>query len=98
MNLIVEFMDSEALIRAVYLTLLHSLWQGAAIAALTGLILLGSGKLSSAARYNFLAGGMLLFVLCSVLTFFRFADIPAEISFEKGSLLIEGPQIQTIAQ
>ncbi|SKB81982.1 M56 family metallopeptidase [Daejeonella lutea] len=98
MNLIVDFMDSEALTRAVYLTLLHSLWQGAAIAAFTGLILLGSGKLSPSVRYNFLAGGMVLFVLCSLLTFFKFADTPAEISFEKGSLLIEGPQIQTIAQ
>ncbi len=71
-------METEELIRAIYLTLLHSMWQGAATAGIAGLILMNTKKLSSAWRYNFLAGSMLFFVLCALGTFFRMINLPIE--------------------
>lgn len=73
-------METEQLIRAVYFTLLHSMWQGAAIAFFAGLILIVSKKLSSTSRYNLLAGGLLLFVLSTIITFFTVLDISGPLS------------------
>ncbi len=71
-------MATEQLVKAIYLTLLHSLWQGAAIAGLAGLVILVSKRSSAASRYNFLAASMGLFVLCAIVTFFKFLSIPSD--------------------
>jgi bla regulator protein BlaR1 len=57
-----------AWVDALALTLLHSLWQGLLLAALTACIMLGTQKRSAALRYRLLAGAMALFVLASLLT------------------------------
>ncbi len=75
MSLITEFMATEQLVKAIYLTLLHSLWQGAAIAGLAGIVMMLSKRSSSTSRYNFLAGSMAFFVLSAIVTFFKF--VPA---------------------
>lgn len=56
-------------VRALCLTLMHSLWQGLVAAILAGGILLSTRKSKPAFRYNMLALVMLLFVASAVLTF-----------------------------
>lgn len=56
-------------VRALCLTLMHSLWQGLIAAILAGGILLCTRKSKPAFRYNMLAFLMLLFVTAAVLTF-----------------------------
>jgi bla regulator protein BlaR1 len=57
------------LIKAIYLTLFHSLWQGALIAAIVGIIMMATKKASSAWRYNLLLSSLLLFAICALCTF-----------------------------
>lgn len=59
------------LVQALYLTLVHSLWQGLLLAAVTGLIILGTKHASAARRYNLLTAALLLFITGSVITFIR---------------------------
>lgn len=56
-------------VRALCLTLMHSLWQGLVAAIVAGGILLCTRKSKPALRYNMLASVMLLFVVGTVLTF-----------------------------
>ncbi|MBO9614860.1 MAG: peptidase M56 BlaR1 [Dyadobacter sp.] len=56
-------------VRALCLTLMHSLWQGLVAAIVTGGILLCTRKSKPAFRYNMLAIVMLLFVATAVGTF-----------------------------
>ncbi|MES3018298.1 MAG: M56 family metallopeptidase [Bacteroidota bacterium] len=63
-------METQELIKAIYLTLLHSMWQGAAIAGVAGLIIVGMKNCSSSVRYNVLAGSMVFFIMCTAVTFF----------------------------
>lgn len=56
-------------VRALCLTLMHSLWQGLVAAIVAGAILLCTRKSRPAFRYNMLALTMLLFVSGTVLTF-----------------------------
>ena len=44
-------------------TLVHSLWQGILLAAITGLIIIFTRKASSAARYNLLIATLVLFTI-----------------------------------
>jgi hypothetical protein len=55
----------EIIIRAVCWTLLHSLWQGLALAVAAGILMLLSKKSASALRYNLLVG-LLVFFVCTV--------------------------------
>jgi len=57
------------LVQALYLTLAHSLWQGLLLAAVTGLIILGTRRAPAVRRYNLLTAALLLFVAGSVITF-----------------------------
>jgi bla regulator protein blaR1 len=49
------------MINAISHTLVHSLWQGALLSAITGLIMTGTRKSSSALRYHLLVSAMALF-------------------------------------
>jgi bla regulator protein BlaR1 len=60
---------SGAAARAICWTLIHSLWQGALIAALAGLIIYGTRKLPAVLRYNLLGIDLLLFLLLAGMTF-----------------------------
>jgi bla regulator protein BlaR1 len=72
-------MESEQLIKAMYLTLMHSLWQGAAIAGLAGIVMMLTKRSSAASRYNFLTGSLIFFVLCAGVTFIRVLGEPVGI-------------------
>ena len=58
---VIDAAVSDRLINALCNTLMHSLWQGIVLAAVAGLIVIGTRKLSSALRYNLLISVLLLF-------------------------------------
>lgn len=62
------------LIRAIYLTLAHSLWQGALLALLAVLILATTRRSAPAKRYNLLLGAFSLFAVSGLVTFLLLLD------------------------
>jgi bla regulator protein BlaR1 len=60
---------SDQLIGALCNTLMHSLWQGILLAAIAGLIVIGTRKTSSALRYNLLISALMLFAVAVSATF-----------------------------
>jgi bla regulator protein blaR1 len=60
---------SDQLVGALCNTLMHSLWQGIILAAMAGLIVIGTRKASSALRYNLLISALLLFAVAVSATF-----------------------------
>ena len=66
---IIDQPSAHEWVRALCLTLMHSLWQGLVAAILAGGILLCTRKSKPAFRYNMLALTMLMFVAAAVLTF-----------------------------
>lgn len=65
-------MSIEELVNTVYSTLLHSLWQGAAIALVAGILMILTKRWTSSVRYNLLVGSMAFFVLGITITFIHF--------------------------
>ncbi|HEY4327166.1 MAG TPA: M56 family metallopeptidase [Mucilaginibacter sp.] len=59
----------DNLIEAIGNTLLHSLWQGLLLAAVTGLIIVCTRKSSAAKRYNLLIAAFTLFAVAAIGTF-----------------------------
>lgn len=53
----------------IFKTLLHSLWQGLALALITALILMFTSKSSAKLRYNLLISALILFAISSSLSF-----------------------------
>ena len=53
----------------IFKTLLHSLWQGLALALITALILVFTSKSSAKLRYNLLISGLILFAISSSFSF-----------------------------
>ena len=60
----------EDIVRALFWTLIHSLWQGMALAILTGLVILFTRKSVPALRYNVLLGLFCLSLAAAGVTFF----------------------------
>jgi len=60
----------EDIVRALFWTLVHSLWQGLALAILTGLVILLTRRSSPALRYNVLTGAFCIFLVGAGITFF----------------------------
>src|ERR1700761_2608692 len=60
----------DQLIKALCNTLIHSLWQGLILAAITGLAIVLTKKASAALRYNLMIGLFVLFGATTVFTFF----------------------------
>ena len=65
---VIDSAVSDRLINALCNTLMHSLWQGILLAAVAGLIVIGTRKLSSAFRYNLLICVLLLFAAGTLTT------------------------------
>jgi bla regulator protein BlaR1 len=61
---------AEELINALFTTLIASLWQGLVLAAFAGLVIIFTGNSSAKSRYNLLIGGLIVFCLGTVSTFF----------------------------
>jgi bla regulator protein blaR1 len=62
-------LQSDHLIKALFNTLLHSLWQGILLAIVTGLIIICTKKAKAAFRYNLLIAALVLFAAGAVFTF-----------------------------
>ena len=60
----------EDIVRALFWTLIHSLWQGMALAILTGLVILFTRRSAPALRYNILLGLFCLSLAAAGITFF----------------------------
>ncbi|HYK46065.1 MAG TPA: hypothetical protein VEV83_12890, partial [Parafilimonas sp.] len=67
---LITYVLSNDSIHALFLTLIHSLWQGVVLAIAVGLILTLTKRSTSAVRYNLLGGALLLFIIGSALTFY----------------------------
>lgn len=60
--------QADLLIQALCRTLLHSLWQGVILAAMAGIIMLGTRQRKAASRYYLLVGALALFTLGAAVT------------------------------
>ncbi|MBJ6117755.1 M56 family metallopeptidase [Pontibacter sp. BT310] len=90
MNLISQ-LASEALVKALGWTLLHSLWQGALVALTLALLLVLLQKHKATLRYFMGTGAMLLQLLLSVATFsYYYSSAPdtATIEVRNGAVLL----------
>ncbi|HEX9512576.1 MAG TPA: M56 family metallopeptidase [Puia sp.] len=58
----------ENISRAIFHTLVHSMWQGLILALLTGLIMVCTRKISASLRYHLLTGSLFLFAAIVVYT------------------------------
>jgi bla regulator protein blaR1 len=70
MNIISQLLP-PAIVKAIGWTLLHSLWQGLAVALLLALLLVLLRRSPAAIRYFMATGAMLTFTVLSSLTFVR---------------------------
>ena len=59
----------EDIVRALFWTLVHSLWQGLALAILTGLVILFTRRSAPVLRYTMLLGLLCLFIAGVGITF-----------------------------
>jgi bla regulator protein BlaR1 len=66
---IMTLLFDERIIRALSLTLVHSLWQGLLLAIVTGLLILLTRRSGPAVRYGLFSAALVLFCLGSVTTF-----------------------------
>jgi len=69
----ITFIPQE-LVNAIGNTLIHSLWQGLVLAAVTGLIVVLTRKRQPTTRYKLLIGAMAIFFLSTLITFFNAFD------------------------
>src|ERR1700748_1064273 len=69
MNLSIVKLFPDSLINVLCNTLIHSLWQGLVLAAITGIVIMCTRKSSPAKRYNLLIGAMALFAIVVACTF-----------------------------
>jgi len=67
----------EDIVRALFWTLVHSLWQGLALAILTGLVILLTRRSAPVWRYNILLSLLCLFIAGAGTTFFLELGTPA---------------------
>lgn len=65
----IDYIINEQWIKIIYCTLLHSIWQGVAVAGLAGILMMATKRSPAVFRYNMLLASLLLFVLCVAVTF-----------------------------
>lgn len=71
MELLMSFsFSTDAFVKALSWTLLHSVWQGIILAVVVGGIMLSTKKVKSSLRYNLLVLSIALFTVSVVVTFF----------------------------
>jgi len=70
MNFIFKILSHD-IIEALGLTIVHSLWQGALIAILLGILMLATNKFTSGTRYILAVTASLFMLICPVYTFIK---------------------------
>lgn len=82
---------SDAFIQALCWTLIHSLWEGLAIAMIAGLVILLTKNAGTVFRYNFLTGLLTFFLACVVITFYlEYANQAPAVANQKETHFIAG--------
>jgi len=82
---------NHKVVQAIYLTLLHSLWQGLLSAVVAGLVIMFTQKRSSYTRYNLLIATMALFFVSVVFTFcWQLAGINEHVTASNQQPLLSG--------
>lgn len=66
---------NDKLIQALCWTLLHSLWQGLAVAVLAGVVVMTTRKSAAGFRYNLFVGLFILFIATTGFTFLQVLTI-----------------------
>jgi bla regulator protein blaR1 len=92
-TLFVNHFLSDAVVKALCWTLIHSLWQGLLFSLLAAVIITLSKRSSAALRYNLFSGLFALLAITSVITFFSELDF-----FTQGSALaasVSGGSVET---
>lgn len=85
---------SGAIIKVMYLTLAHSLWQGLLLAVITTFILLATRNARSARRYNLLSGALGLFAITGGITFlYELSQVPTGSYYMKTVTVEEGSSV-----
>ncbi|HEY8971228.1 MAG TPA: M56 family metallopeptidase, partial [Puia sp.] len=88
----------EDIVRALFWTLVHSLWQGLALAILTGLVILFTRRSAPVWRYNILLGVLCLFIAGAGTTFFLELRVPvaaSDAASGSGSIYYAAPPADT---
>ncbi|UYQ94885.1 M56 family metallopeptidase [Chitinophaga horti] len=68
---------NHEVIRAIGWTLIHSLWQGFALAVVAGILILFTRNARPVVRYNLFTALLFLFLACSAITFFYVLERPS---------------------
>ena len=71
MNTFLKYLTDSQMIKSINLTLLHSLWQGAIISIIAGIIIVTTKKTNPAVRYKLLLATLILFVVSAAFTFLQ---------------------------
>jgi len=70
MNFIYNILSND-IIEALGLTIIHSLWQGALIAIVLGILMLATNKFTSGTRYILAVTASVFMLICPVYTFIK---------------------------
>lgn len=88
----------EDIVRALFWTLVHSLWQGLVLAILTGLVILFTRRSAPVWRYNILLGVLCLFIAGAGITFFLELRVPvaaSDAASGSGAIYYATPPVDT---
>ncbi len=90
MNFLFKILSNE-IIEALGLTLVHSLWQGALIAIVLGILMLATRKFTSGTRYIFAVTASLFMLICPVYTFIKTYN--PESKYENSAAVAESSEV-----
>ncbi|UCH15381.1 MAG: hypothetical protein JSV22_05295, partial [Bacteroidales bacterium] len=85
---------SNEIIEALGLTLIHSLWQGALIAIVLGILMLATHKFTSGTRYILAATASLFMLICPVYTFIK--NYNPESKYENSAAIAESSEASVL--
>jgi len=87
-----SFMQND-LVSALCWTLIHSLWQGLLLAAVTGAVMISTRRSNARKRYNLLTVLFLLFMMATVITFAREMYL-----LSAHSIVVDTPNVSIVQQ
>lgn len=86
MNLIFKIL-SDDIIEALGLTIIHSLWQGALIAIVLGILMLATNKFTSGTRYILAVTASIFMLICPIYTFIK--NYNPETKYQNATVIAE---------
>ncbi|HEX5150013.1 MAG TPA: M56 family metallopeptidase [Parafilimonas sp.] len=83
-----KYFFTNEITHALFYTLVHSLWQGLALAMIAGAVLMFTKKSTPAFRYNSLCILLIIFIACNLITFYYELKLADEYASSKLTSLI----------